>query len=901
MLFPPAQAAESPAGRVTVQLHWKHQFEFAAFYAALEKGYYRDAGLEVTIREGGPGIDAVKEVAAGAADFGISASALVVDRYRGLPVVALAALMQHSPTALLASRRQGIENIQDLVGKTISVDPHTRDETEAYLRASGVNPASVRLVDQTDWTLASLDSGREAAKVVYLSNEPFLIRGRQHEFLLLTPRSAGIDLFGNTLFTVQSVIKARPDMVKAFRQATLKGLVYALDHPDELVALILERYNTQHKSREHLLFEAAQIRELTRTDIVEPGYMSAGRWRHVVDIYSGQGKLPAEFDLDGFIYDTTPSKTPTWLKLALAASLAALLAALLFMAKIRAFNLRLKKEVSDRKQAEQALTASEAKYRELIDNANALILRLAMDGKVNYLNDHAEAFFGYSTADIVGRHVVGTIVPPRESGTDRDLAALIDAILADPSAHEFNENENVTRAGRKVIVRWGNRAILDKDGQRVGVLCIGQDITASHALEKERATHREQLEEKVSVRTAELAQAKEVAEAANQAKSAFLANMSHEIRTPMNAILGMAHLLRREGATLQQADRLDKIDTAARHLLGIISDVLDISKIESGKFVLEEAPVNIRKLADDVMAMLFERASAKGLALRVESDPMPTNLTGDATRLQQAMLNYASNAIKFTEAGSVILRALRQDETADAMLLRFEVRDTGIGISPEILPRLFSTFEQADNSTTRKYGGTGLGLSITRHLAEMMGGEAGAESRPGAGSTFWFTAWLKKRERREVDRSGQVPPADAQQLLRQRHAGARVLVVDDEEMNLEIARLHLEDAGLVVSTATDGEQALGMARQSAYAAVLMDMQMPKMDGLEAVRQMRKLAQCGNVPVIAMTANVFAEDKARCLEAGMNDFLTKPVHPATLFATLLRWLDHPGADARLPPP
>lgn len=352
MFLPQAQATESPAGRVTVQLHWKHQFEFAAFYAALEKGYYREAGLEVTIREGGPGIDAVKEVLAGAADFGISASALVVDRYRGLPVVALAAMMQHSPTALLASRRQGIENVQDLVGKTVSVDPHTRDETEAYLRASGLNPASVRLVDQTDWTLDSLDQGREAAKVVYLSNEPFLIRGRQHEFVLLTPRSAGIDLFGNTLFTVESVVEARPDMVKAFRQATLKGMVYALDHPDELVALILERYNTQNKSREHLLFEAGQIRELTRTDIVEPGYMSPGRWRHVVDIYSGQGKLPADFDLEGFIYDTTPYKTPAWLKLALAASLAALLAALFFVAKIRAFNFRLKKEVSERKQAE---------------------------------------------------------------------------------------------------------------------------------------------------------------------------------------------------------------------------------------------------------------------------------------------------------------------------------------------------------------------------------------------------------------------------------------------------------------------------------------------------------------------------------------------------------------------
>jgi PAS domain S-box-containing protein len=454
----------------------------------------------------------------------------------------------------------------------------------------------VRLVDQTDWTLDSLDQEREAAKVVYLSNEPFLIRGRQHEFVLLTPRSAGIDLFGNTLFTVESVIKARPDMVKAFRQATLKGMVYALDHPDELVALILERYNTQNKSREHLLFEAGQIRELTRTDIVEPGYMSPGRWRHVVDIYSGQGKLPADFDLEGFIYDTTPYKTPAWLKLALAASLAALLAALFFMAKIRAINLTLKREVFDRKQAERELTASEAKYRELIDNANALILRLALDGRVTYVNDHAEAFFGYSAADIVGRHVVGSIVPPRESETGRDLAALIDAILADPAAYEFNENENITRDGRRVIVRWGNRAILDKDGKRAGVLCIGQDITASHALDKERAALREQLEEQVAARTAELAQAKEVAETANQAKSAFLANMSHEIRTPMNAILGMAHLLRREGATSLQEDRLDKIDTSARHLLGIINDVLDISKIESGKFVLEEAPVNIRSL-----------------------------------------------------------------------------------------------------------------------------------------------------------------------------------------------------------------------------------------------------------------------------------------------------------------
>jgi PAS domain S-box-containing protein len=385
-----------------------------------------------------------------------------------------------------------------------------------------------------------------------------------------------------------------------------------------------------------------------------------------------------------------------------------------------------------------------------------------------------------------------------------------------------------------------------------------------------------------------LAAAKEAAEAANVAKSAFLANMSHEIRTPMNGILGMASLMRRAGVTPQQKEQLDKIDTAADHLLGIINDILDLSKIEAGKFVLEEAPVVIGSLVGNVRSILAERARERGLMLQLETEVLPQGLVGDPTRLQQALLNYATNAIKFTEQGTVTIRALVLADAADSALLRFEVADTGIGIPPEALSRLFSAFEQADNSTTRKYGGTGLGLAITRHLAQMMGGEVGAESTPGAGSLFWFTARLQKRAGQEQS-TAQTSDADAEQALQQRFRGRRILVVDDEPVNREVAKMLIEDTGLSVDTAEDGEQAVAMARADAYATILMDMQMPKLDGLAATRQIRTLDGYGKVPIIAMTANAFAEDKARCIDAGMDDFLAKPFDPDTLFAVLLRWL------------
>jgi signal transduction histidine kinase/ActR/RegA family two-component response regulator len=393
----------------------------------------------------------------------------------------------------------------------------------------------------------------------------------------------------------------------------------------------------------------------------------------------------------------------------------------------------------------------------------------------------------------------------------------------------------------------------------------------------------------VAIETLRTRQQRDLAEGANRAKSEFLANMSHEIRTPLNAIVGLNYLMRRDGVTPEQSARLDKIDSASKHLLSLINDILDLSKIEAGRVLLENVNFRLSAVLDAVASIVAESARAKGLAIETDADAVPHWLCGDPTRLRQALLNLAGNAIKFTDRGTIALRAKLLEDRGDDLHVRFSVEDTGIGIAAEHIPRLFQAFEQADASITRRFGGTGLGLAITKRLTEAMGGECGVESRPGQGSTFWFTAVLQ-RGHGTLPAPASGGTATAESLLRLRHRGTRILVAEDNTVNQEVLLAMLHGVGLDADVASNGQQAVAMAQAADYGMVLMDMQMPLMGGLEATRVIRALPGWQRRPILALTANAFDDDRQACKASGMNDFIVKPVDAEALYATILVWLD-----------
>ena len=1001
--------------KVSLQLKWHHQFQFAGYYAALEQGYYRDEGLDVTIIDRDPAKNNIEQVLNGEAQYGIADSVLLLYQEQKKPIVMVAPIFQHSPNVLITLKSSGIDSPYKLVNKRISLYPNDADGLPifAMLHETGVTQEGFERIE-THFDIRELTQGKADAIHGYATNEPYLFRQQGFEVNILYPQNYGVDFYGDILFTTQNEWDHNPQRIAAMKRATIKGWAYAIAHKEEIIHLIQSKYNKE-KTTDQLLFEADGIIASIAPSSAPIGTLDSGRLVYMQKLLLRHELIHTTVPLDQYIYrDAQISRLMagrqereavsagqihlSWDRIMYVGGVLSLIFGILFyytrklqnreetlrtlshslnraqsiahlgnwewdikkgtlwwsdeiyrifglkpqafQATYEAFleyvheddremlqeavNLALTDnipyhcmhrivwldgtvhyvleegfverdenqnpikmmgtvhDITERKKSEILLAEKEGSLQTLLDSVAEGIYGVDVNGFCTFVNHSFLRILKFENEDeVLGKHIHELI---HHSHQDGSLYPSSECKMY--KANQTNQPSHVDdevfwcKDGSSVPVEYWSYPVIE-EGKFVGAVATFLDVTERIAGQKQ------------------LLIAKDAAEASARAKSEFLAAMSHEIRTPMNGVLGMLGLLEHSNLNALQRHRVHVAQNSATSLLGLINDILDFSKIEAGKMDLEMLEFNLQDELEAFVEVIGFKAHEKGLEVILNTSKIEHhNIIADPGRLRQILTNLVSNAIKFTHEGKIVIDVSLSVNDENYGRLHIDITDSGIGISSDKLKTLFDPFTQADGSTTRKYGGTGLGLSIVKRLCELMNGSIHVVSSLNEGSTFSVDLEVGLGDETLIHSRKKSPQdQDTSSIDIIWPADTRILLVEDNPTNQIVAQGILETIGLSTDIAVNGIEAIASIRMAKslhhpYSIVLMDCQMPEMDGYDATRAIRA-GEAGEsnktIPIIAMTANAMSGDREKCFAAGMDDYITKPVSFEMLKSTLMKWI------------
>lgn len=852
---------------VTIKLHWQHQFQFAGIYAAKEKGFYRQAGLDVEILTGFN--HPYEEIENGNVNFGVSGTGIVMEYMKGRPFVALGATFQSSPYVWLVTADSGIYSAADFVGKTITRQSEADDLTAIFLQQH-VDTSKINFVSPTKSDISNLIRGRVDGITAYISNEPFFLQEQNEPYRVIAPQDYGIDFYSDILFTSQTFIDKQPEIVDAFREATYKGWTYTAEHQQEIIDLVLEKYNTQNKSPAHVRYEAEQLLRLSLYPTVEFGHITVSRWKQIADTYQALGVSTTQRDLDEFIYTEPDNEVLLFKWLVLFLGSLSLVIIFFYLLK-RHHNRILTQEIQDKTESiKQELTnrsALETKAKQeslrlqtLLDTTIDSVITIDSNGIIVSFNKASSKLYGYKPEEIIGQNIT-ELMPAsyrdmHKLGMARYLSTNESHIIGSPvQVDGLHKNGSLFPIELTIShFKWDDKHFFTG---------IARDISKQKAEQKA------------------LIQAKLEAERANKAKSEFLSAMSHELRTPLNGILGFSQLLlsdKNPGPSEQQTHQIQQIIESGEHLLNLINDVLELSKIESGNIQLSTEHIAINNIFDACLPMLETMAKNHDVTITL---PEQTNtvVIADLTKLKQVFINLVSNAIKYNKAGGQVIittRLLPQNGC-----LKLTITDTGQGISASKQADVFTAFERLGQEYAN-IEGSGVGLSISKRLIEAMGGKIDFASTEGQGSSFWIelplstqqTAW-HSTQRPSSETDDKAPPVRRTDM-QIKTSTRNVLYIEDNPANIRLIEVFFSRySNVSFHSCATAEEGLAFIKQQRPDLILMDINLPGMSGIEATKTLKASDELKTIPVIALTAAAMQENKDAA--AGIfTAYVTKPI-------------------------